>query len=202
MRHREPLILAVGGSHRRDASTDKALRIAALAAQRAGAEVEFIGGHELQLPIFGSVDVALIPAAQRFLSFYERCDGLLLASPGYHGSISGLLKNVLDYTDALRGSGNAYLDGKAVGCIVCAHGWQATGTTLNAMRTIVHALRGWPTPLGVGINTSSSFADDKGDCTDEGILAQLEMVANQVVSFASMQIALKRETRPLEAVPA
>lgn len=190
---RKPLIFAVGGSHRPDASTDKALRVATVAAQQAGAEIEFMAGSQLQFPIYGSTDPHLIPSLQQFLKLYQRCDGLLLASPGYHGSISGLLKNALDYTDILREKGKPYLDGKAVGCIVCAYGWQATGTTLIAMRNIVHALRGWPTPLGVAINSSLPFVDDQGACFDKGIQSQLETVAEQVVTFARMQMSMHQE---------
>jgi FMN reductase len=185
---RRPLILGIGGSHRPEAATDQALRIALAAAESEGADTEFIGGCDLQLPIYGTADPEAMPTLRRFLGLYQSCDGLLMASPGYHGSISGLLKNALDFTDVLRSTGKPYLDGKAVGCIVCAYGWQATGTTLTAMRTIVHALRGWPTPLGVAINSSLPFTDGHGSCVDTSVKLQLETVARQVVEFARMQI--------------
>jgi len=52
------------------------------------------------------------------------------------------------------------------------------------MRSIVHALRGWPTPLGVGINASGGIFRD-GECTDPGVNDQLKLVAQQVVDKAS-----------------
>jgi FMN reductase len=108
---------------------------------------------------------------------------VLISSPGYHGGISGLLKNALDYTEELRDEPRPYLDGKAVGCIACAHGWQAGATTLVGLRSIVHALRGWPTPLGVAIN--STPPEDGGDVLEEPrVLSQLQTVARQVVEFA------------------
>ena len=161
-----------------------------------GANTEFIGGCDLQLPIYGVAGAETSPPVRHFLDLYRSCDGLLMASPGYHGSISGLLKNALDFTDVLRSSGGAYLDGKAVGCIVCANGWQSTGTTLSAMRTIVHALRGWPTPLGVAINSSLPFTDDNGACIDKNVKLQLEIVARQVVGFARMQLLAQKEAQP------
>src|SRR3546814_8041656 len=72
-------------------------------------------------------------------------DGLILASPGYHGSISGLVKNAIDYLEETARDRRVYLHGLPVGLIATAFGWQATGGTLLAMRSIVHALRGWPT---------------------------------------------------------
>jgi FMN reductase len=108
---------------------------------------------------------------------------LILASPGYHGSMSGMIKNALDYTEEMRADERVYLEGRAVGCVVCANGWQATGTTLIALRSVVHALRGWPTPLGVGINSAEKIFDDAGQCIPS-IASQLDIVARQVVAFA------------------
>ena len=55
---------------------------------------------------------------------------------------------------------------------------------LTSVRTIVHALRGWPTPLGVTLNTAIPLFDDAGHCTDERVQTQFEMLAAQVVEFA------------------
>jgi len=57
----------------------------------------------------------------------------------YHGSLSGLIKNALDSLEPLRDDVRPYLDGRAVGCIVVADGWQACGSALASLRGIVHA---------------------------------------------------------------
>ena len=57
-------------------------------------------------------------------------------------------------------------------------------STLAALRSIVHALRGWPTPFGATLNTSEKLFDANGGCTDERIAAQLALVGKQVVEFA------------------
>jgi FMN reductase len=77
-----------------------------------------------------------------------------------------------------------YFDGRSVGCIACAQGSQAAGATLNALRSIVHALRGWPTPLGVAINTTKPAFCADGSLADDEIAAQLEILAIQVIEFA------------------
>jgi len=82
--------------------------------------------------------------ARRLIGALAGCDAVIIASPGYHGGPSGLIKNALDYVEDLRDDERPYFDGRAVGCIACAAGWQATTTTLIALRSIVHALRGWP----------------------------------------------------------
>ena len=96
---------------------------------------------------------------------------------------SGLLKNGLDYVEATAKDPRVYFDGLPVGLIATAYGWQATGTTLNALRSIVHALRGWPTPLGVAINSSGGILKG-GQCSDPAVQNQLRQVARQVVEFA------------------
>ncbi len=99
--------------------------------------------------------------------------------------ISGLVKNALDYCEDMRGDPRPYFEGRAIGCIACAAGWQAVGSTLAALRSVVHALRGWPTPLGVGINTAATKVfDDTGRCVDEGVDRQLKIMAEQVIDFA------------------
>jgi FMN reductase len=75
-----------------------------------------------------------------------------------------------------------------VGLIVTAYGWQATGSTLATMRSIVHALRGWPTPLGAAIRAVSGMFKD-GVCSDAASAAQLELVGRQVVEFARLRRA-------------
>jgi FMN reductase len=56
------------------------------------------------------------------------------------------------------------------------------------LRSIVHALRGWPTPLGATINSSGGVFKD-GVCTDAGAAKQLELVGQQVVEFARLHRA-------------
>lgn len=192
--HKRPLIVGLGGSSRPQSSTDKALTVALATARDCGADTMLITGAELQLPIYGFDDGAVVPAVKGLIGALRRCDGLLLASPAYHGSLSGLLKNAIDYVEDLREADPPYLDGKAVGCIVCAYGSLAMGTTLSSMRSIVHALRGWPTPMGVGINAKTPFVDGDGVCSDKTVKLQLDIVARQVVEFAQMQIAW-RESR-------
>jgi FMN reductase len=73
-----------------------------------------------------------------------------------------------------------------VGLIATAYGWQATGSTIAALRSIVHALRGWPTPFAATINTQITKFDDQGGVTDPAVLDQLCLVGRQVARFAPL----------------
>jgi len=185
-----PFILGIGGTTRPGSSTELALQVALSAAEIAGAEVAMIGGAELQLPMYDPAVPGLPPEAERLVTLTRRCNGLIIASPGYHGTMSGMIKNAIDYIEELRKDEAPYLDGRAVGCIACAYGWQATGTTLVALRTMVHSLRGWPTPLGAAINSAQKVFAADGTCIDESARLQLEIVGQQVVEFALMRKAV------------
>lgn len=179
-----PFILGVGGTPRPGSTSEYALAVSLKAAAAAGAETLLISGPELELPMYNPGDPQRTLAAQRLVDAFRSCDGLVIASPGYHGSVSGLIKNALDYAEDLRTDRRVYFDGIAVGCIACAAGWQAAGHTLATLRSIAHALRGWPTPLGVALNTSSRLFDETGACLDPAAKGQLDAVGRQVVEFA------------------
>ena len=137
----------------------------------------------MALPHYRADPAGINKTGRDLVALVRRADGLLLASPGYHGTVSGLVKNAIDYIEETSRDERVYLDGLPIGLIVTAHGWQAVGSTLAALRSIVHSLRGWPTPLGVGINVSGGMFRD-GICNDEGVNSQLEMVAQQVMQRA------------------
>src|ERR1700728_394501 len=181
-----PLIVGIGGTTRPSSSTDRAIRISLQAAEAAGARTHFFDGLFLsRLPHYVPEHSERNDEQRHLVDTVRRADGLIVASPGYHGGVSGLVKNALDLLDDLRDDERGYLDGRAVGCIVNAGGWQASVSTLAALRSIVHALRGWPTPFGATLNTSDRIFDANGTCTDDKIAAQLVLVGKQVVEFAA-----------------
>jgi FMN reductase len=181
-------VLGIGGSTRRDSSSELALRIAADAAAAAGASVELMTGQDLVMPIYDPDSPVRSDEASAFVEALRRADALLISSPGYHGTVSGMIKNVLDYVEDLRNDDSPYLTGLSVGCIAVAYGWQASVSTIQTLRTCAHALRGWPTPLGAALNATMPIFDKAtGACTDAPSRFQLETVGSQVVEFASMR---------------
>ena len=182
-----PRVLAIGGSTRPHSTSERALAIAADGARAAGADVSVISGRDLIVPIYDTETSERDARAQAIIDGVRAADALILVSPGYHGAISGMVKNALDYLEDLGDDPRPYLDGMAVGCIAVAHGWQATVSTLHQLRQVVHALRGWPTPLGGAINSSQHRLE--GAVGDEAVVAQLLLVGEQVVEFARMRRA-------------
>jgi FMN reductase len=93
------------------------------------------------------------------------------------------VKNALDYIEDMRDDSRVYLDNKPWGCISCAYGWQAAVGTLDQLRAVGHALRAWPTPLGVAINSADQIWDEAGELIDVTVTDQLNLLASQVLTF-------------------
>lgn len=192
----QPYIVGIGGTVSPGSSTEQAVMLALAAAQAQGARTRLFGGAALAaLPHYRYGALAQSEEARALVQAVREADGLVIASPGYHGSISGLVKNAIDYLEETSKDERVYLDGLPVGLVVTAFGWQATGSTLVALRSIVHALRGWPTPLGVAIKTAPGMFDG-GRCTDDAITSQLQLMGRQVFDFARLR---RQAPRAVEA---
>lgn len=178
-----PYIVAVGGTVRANSSTELALRHVLQALERGGARTRMISGQALQLPLYQPDNAQRTEQARVLVAELALADGIVIGSPGYHGSISGLVKNALDYAEDLRGDERPYFSGRPVGCIATAGGWPAAVNTLNALRDIVHALRGWPTPMGAAINSSESVFDQSGACIAPRVAQVLDLMAEEILGF-------------------
>jgi FMN reductase len=183
--NRRPLVIGIGGTTRAASSTERALGFALRGAEQAGARTRLFGGAFLHaLPHYAPEGAQRTAEQLELIEAVRQADALIIATPGYHGGVSGLVKNALDTLEELRADERPYLDGRAVGCIVTAYGWQAAGSVLTSLRSIVHALRGWPTPFGAGINTLETRFDTADTCSDPKVVDQLSTVGQQAAQFA------------------
>jgi len=185
-----PHIVGIGGTTRDGSSTEKALRYALSICEKEGASTAIFTGQQLAtLPMYAPELPDRTDVAQSLIKELRTSDGVIVASPGYHGTIAGIVKNALDYTEDLREDERVYFSGMPVGCIVTGLGWQGVVTTLEHLRAMVHALRGWPTPLGAALNTSTPLFGADGDPTDERARFQLETVAQEVMQFVRWHLS-------------
>jgi FMN reductase len=185
--HSNPLIVGIGGTTLPGSSTERALVIALRGAEAAGCRTLLLGGAVLaSLPLYTPHQHERTAPEQEFVAAVRECSGLILASPGYHGSVSGLVKNAIDLIEETARDARPYLTDVPVGILATAYGWQATGTTIVALRSIVHALRGWPTPFAAAVNTVATKFDAEGGCSDPAVEAQLRRVGAQVARGARL----------------
>jgi len=180
----KPVVVGIGGTTRANSSTEKALRFALGVCEKEGAETVMFDGPAIEaLPHYAPEKPDRCDEARDLVKACRRADAIIVATPGYHGTISGMVKNALDYTEDMREDPQPYFAGRAVGCIATGAGWQGTVSAMEALRSVVHALRGWPTPLGAAINTSQPAFSPDGDPIDEKVAFQLTTLAQDVMQF-------------------
>jgi FMN reductase len=178
----QPYIVALGGTLRANSSTERVLQAILAGAARLGARTKLFSGPALNFPMYMPGEANAKPQIAEFLEALRGADSIVLGSPGYHGGVSGLVKNAIDYTEELSRDPLPYFTDKPVGCVATGLGWQGCNVTLQSLRSIVHSLRGWPTPIGIALNTKEPSFDSDGTCRNRELQAQVELMAQQLVA--------------------
>ncbi|MFG1842817.1 NADPH-dependent FMN reductase [Micromonospora sp. NPDC049175] len=192
-----PLVVGLGGTTRSGSTSERGLRAALGVAERLGARTLCFDGRFLaDLPAYAPERPERTAAAIRLVEAVRAADGLIVATPAYHAGVSGLVKNALDYLEDLSLDERPYLDGRAVGCVVAALGGQALGSTLDSLRAVIHALRGWPVPVSVCLESGRIGFEPDGTCTDTKAAMRLDLLGRQVVGFAATPFAVRAENAP------
>ena len=165
-------ILAFAGSTRKESFNKKLVRIAALGATEAGAEISIVDLRDFPLPLFDE-DLEAAEGqpenAKKFKKLMIEHDGFLLSSPEYNSSISGVLKNTIDWVSRpVEGEPSLIaFSGKVVSLMSASPG------ALGGLRGLVH-IRSILGSLGVIVlpeqtavsNAYKAFSPD-GSLVDE-----------------------------------
>ena len=61
-----------------------------------------LGAEALDLPMYAPEWPERTERAVRLVELLRQSHGVIVASPGYHGTLSGLVKNALDYIEDMR----------------------------------------------------------------------------------------------------
>src|SRR5438094_7957088 len=107
-----PHIVGIGGTTREGSSTEKALRYSLASCEKLGATTAIFTGRDLSvLPMYAPEHPQRHDAATAMIAELRKAHGVSLASPGYHGTAAGTVKNALDHTEACRVDAPAYVSG-------------------------------------------------------------------------------------------
>ncbi len=140
-----------------------------------GAETRLIDLRAIELALYRPNRQAS-EVEQRIFDDVVWAEALVLASPDYHGSISGALKNFLDYTgDACAG--------KLFGYVCSSH--EKGLTVMEQMRTVVRQCYGWSMPYGVSFNGNADL-DAQGVVVNARLEARIEMMARDLVIYGTL----------------
>jgi FMN reductase len=168
-------IVGIGGSLRNGSYSQIALNLAAQRVQALGAEVEVLDLREMRLPFSdGGDDYSEYPDVKRLQDTVKNADGLILATPEYHGSVSGVLKNALDLM------GFEELSGKVTG-LISVLGGQPNSNALNDLRIIMRWVHAWVIPEQIGIGQAWKAFDSQGKLLDEKLSQRFDQFAQSLV---------------------
>src|ERR671915_1805327 len=167
-------VLGVAGSIRQGSYSTRSLKIALEYAKKQGAEVRLLDLNTVVLPLYDPG----APASKEVEHTTEAiawADAVILASPDYHGSMSGALKNFLDYFY------EEFAD-KVFGYIVASH--EKGLTVMDQMRTAVRQCYGWSMPYGVSINGPQDFTGH--ETVNARLSSRVRMMARDLVVYGRL----------------
>jgi NAD(P)H-dependent FMN reductase len=166
-------VLGVGSSLRKGSSSTTALSIALDFVKKQGSETRLFDLRETQLPLYDPAESQSNVEIKKIQDDVDWSDALILSTPDYHGSMSGVMKNFLDYFWA-------EFAGKTFGYICSSH--EKGLTAMDQMRTAVRQCYGWSMPYGISVSDSDDFTNGK---INEKLELRLDMLARDLVVYGS-----------------
>ena len=179
-------ILGIAGSMREQSYSTRALKLVLEEVKKYDSESDVLELRRLNLPLYDpSGDTSDEPSSyininnnllERITTALKWADAFVLASPDYHGSMSGGMKNFLDYF---------WEDfaGKTFGYIIASH--EKGLTVADQMRTAVRQCYGWSMPYNISINGEKDF-DSEGNLVNSALAKRVKMLARDLVTYGTL----------------
>jgi len=183
MGEKEPTIFVVGicGSLRIGSYTRRAVECALVGAAETGAQTQLIDLSEYQLVFRAGKDETGYPNdVFRLRQVVKDATGVILGTPEYHGSFSGVLKNALDLM------GFDEFEGKMIGLVGVSGGRMGAFDAMNSLRNIGRALHAWVIPEQASVPEAWKVFTDDGKIADPQLEERLKEVGRQVARFARL----------------
>jgi NAD(P)H-dependent FMN reductase len=169
-------IVMIAGSNRHNATSTKLLRYIESILTARNIDVTLIDLSAVHLPLYSPDSVDVHPEAASLIASVDGADGLILATPEYHGSISGSLKNALDYLD------NCHVEGKPVLPISSAGGPLGVSSLIH-MQCIIRNLHGIVCPNWISVGGSEPAFDRDGVPLDMEIKHRIDQAVEQFIGL-------------------
>ncbi len=168
-------IVGIAGSLRPGSYSHQALKVAAQRVEALGAEVQIVDLRSLTLPFCdGSDTYPAYPDVATLKQAVLDADGIILVTPEYHGSVSGVLKNALDLM------GFEEFSGKVTG-VISVLGGHSNSNALNDMRTILRWIHAWTIPEQVAVGQAWKAFGEDGTLLDENLSTRFDAFAQSLV---------------------
>jgi NAD(P)H-dependent FMN reductase len=176
-------VLGVAGSMRQQSYSSSALKMVLEEAKKYNADIYMLELRKINLPLYDPSEIRSDEFSSNNNNVLEKittalrwADVFVLASPDYHGSMSGGMKNFLDYFWE-------EFAGKTFGYIIASH--EKGLTVADQMRTAVRQCYGWSMPYNISINGENDF-DSKGNLVNSALAKRIKMLARDLVTYGTL----------------
>lgn len=191
-------ILAFAGSVRRDSFNKKLAATAAAKAQKLEADVTLVDLVDYPMPLFdGDLEAAggVPDNAVKLRKLMLEHDALLIACPEYNGSLTPLLKNVIDWTSRpADGIGvTAAYTGKVAGLCSASPGGLGGMRGLVHVRAILSGMGVLVVPGDLSVGGAHAAFGENGALTDTRLSGRLDTLVRTLIATTS---ALRNNSGP------
>lgn len=170
-------IVIIAGSNRRDSSSTRMAHYVGKRLETGGHEVELWDLYREPLPFYDPDEEKQPESVIRLSNLVAEADAIVISTPEYHGSLSGVLKNALDYLDA------EHFNGKMVLSISSAGG--AVGvSSLQHLQVVVRNVHGINCPEWISIGGDQRRFEDNGEPANAPLKARVERVLATFVNLS------------------
>jgi len=189
----EPKVLCFAGSLRRESFNKKLVRLAGQAAEEAGASVTHLDLRDLPMPIYdGDIEEeqGIPDNAKQFKKLLLEHQGLLISSPEYNSSISGVLKNVIDWASRPEPGEKslACFDGKVAALLAASPGALGGLRGLVTLRSILGNIKVIVLPDQMALIRAHEAFDSDGSLKEPKQAATVKSIATRLVQVTSSLI--------------
>ena len=179
-------IIGICGSLRNNSKTNAAVKFALAAAEKSGADVQLVNLRDYELVFCDGRSQDDYPEdVKRLRKTVKNAHGVILGTPEYHGSYSGVLKNALDLM------GFEEFEGKMIGLVAISAGALGGNDAFNSLRNVGRSLHAWVVPDQVSIPYVDSVISNKGEISDTNVRERLENLGRQVARFSYLHSSSK-----------
>ena len=172
-------VMGISGSYGNESNNSKLVKLGLEILSNLGADTYFWDLNEKPLPLVGEEGSWENKNVSEFQNLATEVNAYLLSSPEYHGCMSGVMKNQLDWIYSKHVGGKAF-------ALMSTLGGQSNSNTLNQMRIAVRWIHGWAIPEQIAVpNIKQAFNDD-GILNDEKLTERLENTMQSLFDTALM----------------
>ena len=179
-------VMAFSGSTRENSLNKKLVKEALAIAQQMDTEVTFIDLKEFPLPLYDEdlEEAEGMPAnAVKLKQIMQESHIILIASPNYNGSYSGVFKNTMDWIS--RTEQKTYdkkiLTGKKIGLMSASPGKSGGAKALDPVRALLETLRADVAVRQVSIPEADRAFNEEGRLKEEKWRIELEQLVKELI---------------------